>query len=488
MTVEIATPSGLRAYCGVLEFSAPDGVADEAGDMRSVVVAPRHVMENVFCGEATRVSLRAVELPKLSGARLLPADPDAWARFVREAERPSTFEIEGDRRPRKDGPRLGVSARAFLEEALSHYACLSRGDDIVLSARGREFAFTVLRSTPENVPAGTMWTGFFADLAVDIFDGRTGTERTGTERTGTERTGAERTGTEACAGVCDRDGAFGTDRDPGCSAPRVPRGAGGGEPRARDPREVAPAPGALRGIGGRPAGPNPAAARTAENRAFAAARAARDGPKAAGELPPPPVPWAHDDAGLAANGGTASSDVVAATLEGTDLRAPTVVLDVTLATGRRLRVTGNRAAPLRLLALVCGRRAGLGELGFSLRAFGRRVASWPGDAESVGDVPVEAALGLPPRDGGGSGIERLEVQQRLTPPRRCDACVAAGAAAAPVTRALRSFAVGDPPELLGLCEAHRCRWLEELASGGSLVADPDLTRDFVLGHLVGTLF
>ena len=120
--------------------------------------------------------------------------------------------------------------------------------------------------------------------------------------------------------------------------------------------------------------------------------------------------------------------------------------------------------------------------------FGRRVASWPGDAESLGDVPVEVALGLTPRDGAGSGIERLEVQQRLTPPRRCDACVAAGAAAAPVPRALRSFAVGDPPELLGLCEAHRCRWLEELASGGSLVADPDLTRDFVLGHLVGTLF
>jgi ubiquitin fusion degradation protein 1 len=55
MTFEVSTQSGKRSFCGVLEFTAPEGQ----------ICIPRWMQQNLQIKEGTVVQVRRVALPKV---------------------------------------------------------------------------------------------------------------------------------------------------------------------------------------------------------------------------------------------------------------------------------------------------------------------------------------------------------------------------------------------------------------------------------------
>ena len=77
------------------------------------------------------------------------------------------------------------------------------------------------------------------------------------------------------------------------------------------------------------------------------------------------------------------------------------------------------------------------------------------------------------------------------PPAHCEVCPRENASAFIGNHRgdIRAFSVGPRGERLGLCEEHRCVWLERMLIGNSLErADVDaLSKEFVLANLTAEL-
>eukprot|EP00753_Platysulcus_tardus_P007971 PLAT15547.1.p1 GENE.PLAT15547.1~~PLAT15547.1.p1 ORF type:complete len:806 (-),score=325.31 PLAT15547.1:38-2455(-) len=132
LTFEITTPIGMRSFCGVMQFTAPES---------DMIILPDWMMKSLYVGEGMEVRFRAVLLPKLASVVVRPLEK----KFL----------------------DIDVPQKTFLETALTNYTTLARGDVMSLSAFGHEIPFQVVGMKPD-VPACALWSGFYADLPIDF--------------------------------------------------------------------------------------------------------------------------------------------------------------------------------------------------------------------------------------------------------------------------------------------------------------------------------
>lgn len=136
-TFEINTASGLRLYCGVVEYIDDD----------KTIVLPEWMLRSAFLESGDEVFVRTVALPKLDLVRLQPRGDNAHVFKKLEDE--------------------GLSAKVFLEEALKKYTCLTRGETMPISAFGHQMQVDVLAMKPD-APACAVFTGFEASFGLEF--------------------------------------------------------------------------------------------------------------------------------------------------------------------------------------------------------------------------------------------------------------------------------------------------------------------------------
>jgi len=118
---------GRRSHCGVLEFSADEGL----------VYMPKWMMRNLHLEAGDVVKFTNVSLPKGRFVKLQPHQTE----FI-DLENP----------------------RAVLEAAMRGYSCLTAGDTIVVTSGGREFPIDILEVRPDGA-ASVIETDIEVDFA-----------------------------------------------------------------------------------------------------------------------------------------------------------------------------------------------------------------------------------------------------------------------------------------------------------------------------------
>lgn len=104
---------GKKTNCGVLEFSADEGICH----------LPYWMMNNLFLEEGSEIIIRNVDLVK---GKLIVLQPHETA-FINLA-----------------------SPKAILEQELTNYSCLSKGDTINISYGGRDYLIDVVDCKPKD--------------------------------------------------------------------------------------------------------------------------------------------------------------------------------------------------------------------------------------------------------------------------------------------------------------------------------------------------
>lgn len=133
MIFEISLPSGKRSFCGVEEFSAPEGR----------IILPNWMLENIGAFEAQKEwAASAVETidhcmqpPRIHVRRVIVPRGD----FVRFQPHTS------------DWLKAGADVKAMLEWVLPRYAVLAQGDTLSWQWRDQTFKFDVLEVKPGRV-------------------------------------------------------------------------------------------------------------------------------------------------------------------------------------------------------------------------------------------------------------------------------------------------------------------------------------------------
>jgi ubiquitin fusion degradation protein 1 len=104
---------GKKTYCGVLEFSAEEGMC----------YLPIWMMNNLFLEEGTDVMLRNVQLPK---GKFVVLQPHETA-FINLA-----------------------NPKAILENQLTNYSCLMKGDTINIHHSGKDYLIDIVDCKPND--------------------------------------------------------------------------------------------------------------------------------------------------------------------------------------------------------------------------------------------------------------------------------------------------------------------------------------------------
>lgn len=137
---------GTKAYCGVLQWSAPPGH----------VVVPDSML-SAMGGEGRRVRVRHVVLPQVDKVALMPHSAETL-RAINDS----------------------IGARLFLELAVAGkiaqgggrgYTTLQIGQNISLKAGGHRIDATVTSLRP-RVPAVTLWSDYSADMPLEFLEPR----------------------------------------------------------------------------------------------------------------------------------------------------------------------------------------------------------------------------------------------------------------------------------------------------------------------------
>ena len=114
MTFMISNASmGLRSYCGVLEFSAEEGMCH----------IPIWMMNNLCIEEGSEIILRNMNLQKGSYVKIQPHE----TAFI-DLSNP----------------------KAILEQELTHYSVLFKGDTINIQYGGRDYAIEIKECRPDD--------------------------------------------------------------------------------------------------------------------------------------------------------------------------------------------------------------------------------------------------------------------------------------------------------------------------------------------------
>ena len=114
MLFMISNPQmGKKSYCGVLEFSADEGIC----------ILPYWMMNNLFLEEGTDIILRSVTLQK---GKFIVLQPHETA-FINLA-----------------------NPKAILEQELTNYACLMKGDTINIQHQGRDYLIDIADCKPQD--------------------------------------------------------------------------------------------------------------------------------------------------------------------------------------------------------------------------------------------------------------------------------------------------------------------------------------------------
>lgn len=114
MTFMISNPQiSKKSYCGVLEFSADEGVCH----------LPVWLMHNLFLEEGSDVILRNVNLKKGTFLKIQPHE--------------TAFIDLGD-------------PKAILERQLTNYACVFKGDTININHMGRDYLINIVECKPND--------------------------------------------------------------------------------------------------------------------------------------------------------------------------------------------------------------------------------------------------------------------------------------------------------------------------------------------------
>jgi len=104
---------GLKTYCGVLEFSAEEGMCH----------IPIWMMNNLCIEEGSEIILRNMNLQKGSYVKIKPHE----TAFI-DLSNP----------------------KAILEQELTHYSVLHKGDTINIQYGGREYAIDIVECKPDD--------------------------------------------------------------------------------------------------------------------------------------------------------------------------------------------------------------------------------------------------------------------------------------------------------------------------------------------------
>ena len=114
MIFMISNPQmGKKSYCGVLEFSAEEGTC----------CLPYWMMNNLFLEDGSEVIFRNVTLKKGTFVVLQPHETD----FINLS-----------------------NPKAILEQELTNYSCLMKGDTISINYQGRDFLIDIAECKPED--------------------------------------------------------------------------------------------------------------------------------------------------------------------------------------------------------------------------------------------------------------------------------------------------------------------------------------------------
>lgn len=115
MTFMIMNPEmSIRTYCGVLEFDAEENSCN----------IPYWMMNNLCLGEGSEVIVRSVNLKKGTFVKIRPHE----TKFIELA-----------------------NPKAVLEQELTHYSVLHKGDTICITYGGREYMIDIVDTKPEDV-------------------------------------------------------------------------------------------------------------------------------------------------------------------------------------------------------------------------------------------------------------------------------------------------------------------------------------------------
>lgn len=107
------TQMGLSTHCGVLEFSAEEGTC----------LLPYWLMQNLVVVEGGSVSIESVTLPRGTFVQIRPHE----TAFI-------------------DLP----NPKAVLENALRSYACLTKGETILVHFADRNYELDILETRPKD--------------------------------------------------------------------------------------------------------------------------------------------------------------------------------------------------------------------------------------------------------------------------------------------------------------------------------------------------
>lgn len=102
---------GRKTHCGVLEFSADEGLC----------YLPMWMMNQLFLEDGAEVILRNITLPKGKFIAIQPHETD----FINLA-----------------------NPKSVLEQELTNYSCLSKGDTININYSGRDYLIDIVECKP----------------------------------------------------------------------------------------------------------------------------------------------------------------------------------------------------------------------------------------------------------------------------------------------------------------------------------------------------
>lgn len=114
MLFMISNPQvGKKSYCGVLEFSAEEGLC----------YLPYWMMNNLFLEEGSEIILRNVNLQK---GKFIVLQPHETA-FINHA-----------------------NPKAILEQELTNYSCLMKGDTINIHYNNKDYLIDIVECKPDD--------------------------------------------------------------------------------------------------------------------------------------------------------------------------------------------------------------------------------------------------------------------------------------------------------------------------------------------------
>eukprot|EP00759_Apiculatamorpha_spiralis_P014082 PhF_6_TR20816/c0_g1_i1/m.29948/K14016/UFD1; ubiquitin fusion degradation protein 1 len=130
MLFNVRSSKGKLSHCGVLEFTAEEGT----------VVIPYWMMEQLFVSPGEIVTVSNVSLPKGKFIKIRPQQQD----FIKTA-----------------------NPKAILENALTNYTCLTKGDSIPIDYNSRRYMIDIMEVVPVT-GSGNAVCIVEADVEVDF--------------------------------------------------------------------------------------------------------------------------------------------------------------------------------------------------------------------------------------------------------------------------------------------------------------------------------